>query len=417
MSAPKQVVDGGGPAGVFGPAGRAVAGGPAAAAEAERVAEALAWLEGQRPALEALLAQLVLEGSFTKDPAGVARVVARLEPALAEAGVATERLESERFGPHLAFRGPAVGGAPVFLIGHTDTVFPPGTFGGFAVEGDEARGPGCFDMKGGLVVLVAGLAAARRAGLLDRVPVAGLLVSDEEVGSPDSQPHLRRLAAGARAALCFESGRAGDLIVTRRKGTASVRVVSHGVAAHAGNAHAQGRNAIWALARFVDLAQRLTDAPRGVTVSVGTIRGGTTKNTVPDMAECEVDLRFLTAADGAALEGALQRAAAEAAREVEGTSLTVERTGWREPLERTELSAALAAAYGACQREVGLGSGEAELAGGGSDACTTGAIGVPSIDGLGPRGQGYHTHLETVDLGSLVPKAQAFVRWMAGLAG
>ncbi len=415
MSGPKQAVDGGGPAASDRTGGAPA--GEAAATSAERLAEAIGWLEGQRPALEAFLAQLVLEGSFTKDPAGVARVVARLEPALAEAGVTTERLESERFGPHLAFRGPAAGGAPVFLIGHTDTVFPPGTFGGFEVEGDEARGPGCFDMKGGLVVLVAGLSAARRAGLLERVPVAGLLVSDEEVGSPDSQPHLRRLAAGARAALCFESGRVGDLIVTRRKGTASVRVVAHGVAAHAGNAHAQGRNAIWALARFVDLAQRLTDAPRGVTVSVGTIRGGTTKNTVPDKAECEVDLRFLTAGDGAALEAALQRAAAEAAREVEGTSLTVERTGWREPLERTEPSAALAASYGACQRAAGLGSGEAELAGGGSDACTTGAIGVPSIDGLGPSGRGYHTHLETVELGSLVPKAQAFVRWLAGQAG
>ncbi|MBK9516058.1 MAG: M20/M25/M40 family metallo-hydrolase [Anaeromyxobacter sp.] len=365
--------------------------------------------------MEALLRELVLTGSSTRDPSGVARVVARLEVALAEAGLATERLDGGPFGPHLAFRGPAATAvpAPIFLIGHTDTVFPPGTFEGFEVAGDEACGPGAFDMKGGLVVLVAGLAAARRAGLLDRVPLAGLLVSDEEVGSPDSQPHLRRLATGARAALCFESGRAGDLVVTRRKGTASVRVTAHGVAAHAGNAHEQGRNAIWALSRFVDLAQRLTDRPRGVTVSVGTFRGGTTKNTVPDRAECEVDLRFLTAADGAALEAALLAAAGAAAREVEGTSLEVARTGWRDPLARTPASAALAAAYGACQRESGLGSGEADLAGGGSDACTTGALGVPSIDGLGPRGRDYHTRQETVDLSSLVPKAQAFVRWLA----
>ncbi len=379
------------------------------------VDEALGWLASQRPAAEAQLRVLVEAGSFTQDRAGVARVADLVAPALASAGLEVERLPGERLGPHLAFRGPAPG-APVFLVGHLDTVFPPGTFEGFRVEGEVARGPGVFDMKGGVVVMLLGLAAARRAGLLDRVPVAGMLVGDEEVGSPDSQPHLRRLASGARAALCFESGREGDLIVTRRKGTASVRVTARGVAAHAGNAHDQGKNAIWALSRFVDLAQRLTAPARAVTVNVGTIRGGTTKNTVPDHAECEVDLRFLTGADGARLEAALATAAAAAAASVEGTRLEVSRTSWRDPLERTEASAALAAAYAACQRRCGLSGGEADLVGGGSDACTTGALGVPSIDGLGPRGRAFHTHDEAVELASIVPKAQAFLRYLATLA-
>lgn len=374
--------------------------------------EALAWLGAQRPAAEALLRALVEAGSHSQDRAGVGRVAGLLAPALEAAGVAVERIPGERLGPHLAFRGPAAG-APVFLVGHLDTVFPPGSFEGFRVEGDTGFGPGCFDMKGGLVVLALGLAAARRAGLLARVAVAGMLVGDEEVGSPDSQPHLRRLAAGARAALCFESGRAGDVLVTARKGTASVRATARGVAAHAGNAHEQGRNAIWALARFVDAAQGLTDYRRGVTVSVGTIRGGTSKNTVPDLAECDVDLRFLAGGDGARLEAALAEVAARAA--VAGTSVTVERLSWRDPLERTEASAALAAAYGACQRACGLGSGEAPLVGGGSDACTTGAMGIPSIDGLGPRGRGFHTREEQVDLASVLPKAQAFVRYLATL--
>ncbi len=382
------------------------------ATDQPRLDEGLAWLAAQRPAAEALLRDLVEAGSFTQDRAGVARVADLLTPALADAGLAVERLPGVALGPHLAFRGPAPG-APVFLVGHLDTVFPPGTFEGFRVEGDLGRGPGCFDMKGGLVVLALGLQAARRAGLLARVPVAGLLVGDEEVGSPDSQPHLRRLAAGARAALCFESGRAGDVLVTARKGTASVKVTARGAAAHAGNAHEQGRNAIWALARFVDAAQRLTDYPRGVTVSVGTIRGGTSKNTVPDHAECEVDLRFLTGADGARLEAALAAAAAAAA--VEGTALTVARQSWRDPLERTEASAALAAAYGACQRACGLGTGEAPLVGGGSDACTTGAMGIPSIDGLGPRGKGFHTREEQVELGTILPKAEALVRYLASI--
>jgi glutamate carboxypeptidase len=379
-----------------------------------RLEDALAWLTAQRGEAERFLAALVQQPSFTGVPADVGRVVDLLAPRLADLGLQPERIASDRFGPHLAFRGPAAG-APVFLVGHTDTVFPPGTFDGFRVQGDQAVGPGAFDMKGGLVVLLLGLAAARRAGLLERLPVAGLLVSDEEVGSPDSQPHLRRLAAGARAALCFESGRAGDVLVTRRRGTAGLRVVAHGVAAHAGNDYQKGRNAIWALACFVDRAQRLADPTRGVTVNVGTIRGGTTKNTVPERAECEVDLRFPTAEAGGRLEEALRGAAAEAV--LEGTRLEVARTAWRDPLERTEASAALASTYGACQRASGLGDGEADVVGGGSDACTTGAMGIPSIDGLGPRGRGFHTTSETVDLASIPPKAEAFLRYLGTLAG
>ncbi len=377
------------------------------------VSQSLAWLDLQRGALEGLVAELVRLDSHTGDASGVERVVELLEPVLGELGLVTERIAAPPFGPHLAFRGPCPG-APVFLVGHTDTVFPPGSFSGWRVEGDHGHGPGAFDMKGGLAVMLFGLAAAHRAGLLDRVPLAGLLVSDEEVGSPSSQPHLRRLAAGARAALVFESGRAGDLLVTRRKGTAAVRVVGHGVAAHAGNEHEKGRNAIWALARFVDGAQRLTEQERGVTVSVGTIRGGSSKNTVPEWAECEVDLRFLSDADGERVVEALRAACVAAA--IEGTRLELERTSWRSPLTRTPAAAALAEAYGACQRQSGLGAGEAPLAGGGSDACTTGAMGIPSIDGLGPRGAGFHTSEERVELGSLVPKAQAFLRYLAGVA-
>jgi glutamate carboxypeptidase len=383
--------------------------------------DALAWLAGERGAMEDLLRLLVERNSFTGNAGGVAWVVAALETALrrpagvpgiaaAPGPIACERIESARFGPHLFFRN-AVPGPPVFLVGHADTVFPPGTFEGFRREGDRGIGPGAFDMKGGLVVLRFGLAAAARAGLLDRVPVAGMIVADEEVGSPESQPLLGERARGAACALVFESGRPGDLIVTRRKGVASLRAEAHGIAAHAGNEPEKGRSAIWSLARFVDRAQALSDPARGLSVNVGTFRGGTSKNTVPERAECDLDLRFETVEAGRALEAALQAASAEAA--LPGTRIVISRVATRAPLERSAASPAHAAEYGACQRESGLGAGEAPLAGGGSDACTTSAAGVPSIDGLGPRGAGYHTSAEEVDLASLVPKAQALLRFLA----
>jgi len=383
--------------------------------------DALAWLAAERSAMEDLLRVLVERNSFTGNAAGVTWVVGALDAALRrldESGgssstsgpLSCEWIESPRFGPHLFFRN-AVPGAPVFLVGHADTVFPPGTFEGFRREGDRATGPGAFDMKGGLVVVRFALAAAARAGLLERVPVAGLIVSDEEVGSPESQPLLGERARGASCALVFESGRPGDLVVTRRKGVASLRAEAHGIAAHAGNEPETGKSAIWSLARFVDRAQALSDPARGTSVNVGTIRGGTSKNTVPEHAECEVDLRFESVAARDALEAALEAAARDAA--LPGTRIALSRGARRAPLERSVASAALAAEYGACQRECGLGAGEAPLAGGGSDACTTAAAGVPSIDGLGPRGAGYHTSREEVDLGSLVPKAQALLRFLA----
>jgi glutamate carboxypeptidase len=377
---------------------------------AGRFDDALSWLTAQRGAMEALLERLVAVNSFTENRAGVQAVANLVAGQLRTLGIAVEVRPSARFGPHLLFTGPA-NGAPVFLLGHTDTVFAPGTFEGFRRDGSRAVGPGVFDMKGGIVVMLFGLVAGKRAGLLERVPVKGILVADEEVGSPESQPLIRAHATGALCALGFESGRPGDLLVTCRKGVGSLHAEARGLAAHAGNEHEKGKNAIWSIARFIDRAQALTDYARGRTVSVGLVSGGTTKNTVPAEARCEVDLRFETVDDGRALAEAVEAISADAA--VPGTTLEIARGAWRDPLERTQASSALAKEYGDCQRESGLGQGESPLVGGGSDACTTGAAGIPSIDGLGPRGKGFHTTGEEVDLSTLVPKAAAFLRFLA----
>ncbi len=386
--------------------------GPLEVCEVEPSLEkAVSWLSAQRPAMEAMLRRLVDQNSFTRNPAGVNAVASMVEGELRSSGVAVDRIPGGAFGDHLSFAGPAPGPF-TFLIGHCDTVFPPGTFEGYRVEGERALGPGVLDMKGGLVVGIFALRALREAGLLDRVAVRGIFVADEEVGSPASQPVTVAKVRGAVAALGLESGRGGDLIVTRRKGIASLDARAHGVAAHAGGDHEKGKNAVWALSRFVDRVQGLTDYSRGVTVSVGRFEGGTTRNTVPAGARCEVDVRFLVPADGDEVLARIAAAAREAA--VEGTRIELTRPGNRPALVRTEASAALAAEYGERQREAGLGAGEAPLSGGGSDASVTGAAGVPSIDGLGPRGAGFHTHDEYIELGSLVPKAEALVRFLHG---
>jgi glutamate carboxypeptidase len=385
---------------------------------AKAAEDAARWLEGKTLALERALAPLVEVNSFTDNTEGGRQVGRILREQWRLPGLTAEVVNSNRYADHLVFR---TTGDPRFhsiaLLGHLDTVFPPGKFEGYRVDGELRRGPGTLDMKGGLVVIGAALRAlAETVGLEALPPLRIVVVSDEEVGSPEGQGVIRSACAGSTAALVFESGRAQDAIITRRKGTGAVEAVAQGRAAHAGNHHAEGANAIWAVARFVDRVQQLTDYPRGITVNVGKVSGGQGKNTVPDHAEAHVDLRFCTRADGEALVERFHEAARQAAESVHGTHLLLSGGISREPLERSVASAALMEAYAACAREVGLGATEAALIGGGSDASTTSSMGIPSIDGLGPRGKGFHTVEEHIEVATLVPKAQALARFLASRA-
>jgi glutamate carboxypeptidase len=360
--------------------------------------------------------------SFTENLDGVNRVGRLLQEAFHLPSLDCEVIGGgDKFGDHYVWRSKAAqlpGAKPIVLVGHHDTVFPPGHFEGWKETGDgRAVGPGALDMKGGLAIIRTALAALEEVGALAELPVAVVCVSDEEVGSPSSMKHLQAVARHAQCALVFESGRAGDAIITRRRGVGAMTCAFHGKAAHAGNNHKDGVNAIWAAAKFVDAVQALTDYARGMTVNVGIVKGGTSKNTVPEACEASLDLRYETVGDAEALVAKVRAAAEAAAAGVPGARVEVSGGARRLPLERTPASAALKDEYGACARAAGLGDGEAPLLGGGSDANTVAPLGVPAIDGLGPRGAGFHTTHEYVELGSFVPKAQAVVRFLLGRRG
>jgi glutamate carboxypeptidase len=370
------------------------------------------WLAHQLPAMDAALAALVEVNSFTRNPEGGRRVGQLLIELFRMPGLEVEVVESRRYAPHLLFRSAGkAGSAPVALLGHLDTVFPPGVFEGYRVDGARRLGPGVFDMKSGLVVMAWALKAVAQAGGLARLPpLRVVVVSDEEEGSPESASLTRRVIAGSQACLVFEPGRPNDAIVTQRSGTGAVRALATGKAAHAGNAYWDGANAIWALARFVDRAQRLALKDTGVTVNVGTISGGTSRNTVPASAEAMLDVRAQTAVTFDAVLTGLEDAARELG--VPGAHVSLERVAMREPMERTPESVALCASYAACARRHGLGGDEAPRQGGGSDGNTAAAIGIPTIDGLGPRGGGYHTSEEWLEVDTLVPRAAALAEWL-----
>jgi glutamate carboxypeptidase len=381
-------------------------------------ADAAAWLAEQAKGMEHALAELVEINSFTENVEGGRKVASMLEELYAIDGLASKRVTSTKFADHLVVSSAwtTTDQAPIALVGHLDTVFPPGTFEGWKRDGDLARGPGVLDMKGGLVVVAWALKALATSGALRELPGLRLvIVADEEVGSPEGQKVIADAIQGARGALVFEAGRKNDLVITRRKGTGAVTVIAHGKAAHAGNAHKEGANALWAIAKLVDRAQGLTDYARGITVNVGKVTGGTSKNTVPDRAEALIDLRFETRADGEGLVSALRTIAAECAASVQGTRIEIEGGIARLPLERTDASVRLMESYGEAAVLAGLGKGEASLIGGGSDASTAHAMGIAAIDGLGPRGIGFHTKDEQIEIRTLVQKAQALARFLASL--
>lgn len=377
------------------------------------LASALSALSARDGEILTLTEQMVRVNSYTNNIAGVNLVGGHLRDALSGTGLLLEVTPGKATGDHLTFSTPAAANAPaILLIGHHDTVFPPGTFERFEVDGDVARGPGVLDMKGGLSIVAVVLRALSDANLLERMPLRFISVGDEEVGSPSSRPVLEALAAKARAGLVFEAGRMGDAIITARRGSGNATVLSHGKAAHAGNALSSGRNAIWALAKFIDSVQPLTDEARGLSVNVGLVSGGSARNTVPAEARCELDLRFSDAAGEQDLTRSLYEAAKRAAESIEGTRLDTQIEITRRPWSPSEENLALCDRYAQSQREAGLFAERAPRMGGGSDANTVAAVGLPAIDGLGPRGSGFHTHDEHISIASLHLKAEALLRFL-----
>jgi len=340
-----------------------------------------------------LLRELVEIESPTYSP-GVRAVAARIGLELESLGVSVTIHE----GAHLVAELPGAG-EPLLLLGHADTVWPVGTLDSmpFRVDGDRAYGPGVYDMKACLVVL---LEAIRLAGA-ERRALRVFVTADEEMGSPTGRAWIEQAADGVAAALVVEPPGPDGNLKTARKGLGRFRLTVKGRPAHAGTHRAEGASAIEELAHQVLALHDLNDEERGVSVNVGVVEGGTSESVVAAEAEAKVDVRIVRAADREPVERALEglRPATP------GTSLEIG-GGWtRPPLEPTAGSAALFAQARQHGLELGLDLKESS-SGGGSDGNIVGALGVPVLDGLGAEGGGAHAPDEHVVVSSLPVRAQ-----------
>jgi glutamate carboxypeptidase len=293
-------------------------------------------------------------------------------------------------GTHVRWSG---GGTPrVLVLGHHDTVFPKGTLATrpFQVADGRATGPGVFDMLGGLVQAVHGLAA-----LDDLSGVEILVTADEEVGSGTSRALIEELAQECGAVLVFEGAAEGGGLKTGRKGCGTFRVSIEGRAAHAGLEPAAGVNALVEAAHQVLAIAALSRSEVGTTVTPTVAAAGTSDNVVPAEAMVLVDVRVESVAEKERVEAAF----AALAPYLPGAQVKVQGTVGRPPMPES----AAAELFAMAQRlQPGI---EGKAVGGGSDGNFTAALGVPTLDGLGAVGGGAHADHEYLVVDAMVERA------------
>jgi len=352
------------------------------------------YLAAHRDQMLALLEALVRAESPTDVPEAQANVQAALTRLLEALGFRVQFLPGEgESGGHLYARPQArPPGRPVqLLVGHCDTVWPRGTLQEmpFEVEGEKVRGPGVFDMKGGLVQMLFALAALRAVSSEPSVVPVVFINSDEERGSPTSQRHLVRLARCAHRAFVLEPALGLDgKIKTARKGAGRFTVRIEGKSAHAGLDPESGSSAILELSHVVQALHALNDPDAGVSVNVGTIDGGTRPNVVADAGMAEVDVRIETHEQARRVEDAIRGLEASTA----GTSLHIEGGIGRPPMTPGPAARRLwaQAQQAAAQLDLHLDAGRS---GGVSDGNLISQH-TPTLDGLGPVGDGAHARHE-----------------------
>lgn len=359
-------------------------------------------------------------GSY--DAVGVNLVAQWVTERLKRQGINSERIVSESIaggrydgtpiGDSVVgrLRGDNASGARILLMAHMDTVFEPGEpqRRPFSVAGQIARGPGVCDDKAGLLTGLYALAVLAELDYRDFAEIVLHCSPDEEIGSPASRQVIETLADGVDAAICLECARANGDLVSARKGIADLQIQIRGRAAHAGIEPEKGINAAVEAAHLILALQELNGRWPTVTCNVGLLRGGSRPNIVCDLVELEVDLRCANTTGFAAAYAQIERLCQQPT--VPGIEVQLRRTAEHVPWERNAGTADLVSKASRVGESVGVIVQEAAT-GGAADANTTAALGVPTIDGLGPVGGDDHAPTEWLDLSTITSR----VALLAGL--
>jgi glutamate carboxypeptidase len=360
-----------------------------------------------RTAMLAALEHLVVAESPSFDKARCDACADRVtELFLQRTGASAVRHQRHDRGDHLEIRigdGPE----PIMLLCHHDTVWPEATLARlpFRVDGDRVTGPGSYDMKAGIVEAAFALEAAK-----PKRPVIVLSTSDEEIGSASSRALIEETARHAVAVLVLEPAASGGAIKTARKGIADFILEVDGRAAHAGVEPEKGISAIEEMAHQVLALKALSDPTNGTTINVGVVVAGTRPNVVAAHARAEIDVRFTRASEAERVVRAIN----DLQPKLAGARLRVSGGVDRPPMERSAGTVRLAQLAQRLAAEVGFQLAETST-GGGSDGNFTAAIGIPTLDGLGPDGGGAHADSEHLLIRSWVDRTELLRRLIEAL--
>ncbi|MGQ7243536.1 M20/M25/M40 family metallo-hydrolase [Salinicola sp. V024] len=348
--------------------------------------------------------------SPTFDVDAVNRMMTLAAEDLLELGAEVERIPGPTgLGDCLkaSFPHPASEEGGILIMAHLDTVHPVGTLETlpFRHEGGRCYGPGICDMKGGTFAALHAVAALRKAGVDTALPIHVLLTCDEEIGSPGTRELIEREAAKHHYILVPEPARAGNGVVTGRYAIARFDLLAHGRPSHAGAALADGHSAIREMVARIPEIESMTGDD--CTFSVGVVQGGQWVNCVSTSCRGEALSMAKRQAD---LDRGIERMLALNQRDADGVGFEVKLGVVRPVWEADEATLSLYAQARLIANALQMPLPHAS-SGGGSDGNFTGAMGLPTLDGLGVRGAGIHTLNEHIEINSLVDRA----RLMAGL--
>ena len=363
----------------------------------------LAYFQNRQTEILDSIRHVVEIESPSRDVAGSVAVVDWFERQTREisADFQIERIAAEDYGEHLIIRAFPSNKKSVLLLGHTDTVYPKGSFQNnpTRIEDGKLYGCGVFDMKANCVLMLEILRSLTELKLQPPNPLTILLSCDEEIGSPTGRELVEREAVNSEYCLVCEPSASGR-VKTGRKGTGNYTLKAHGIPAHAGLEPERGASAILEIARQIEKLHSFNDFQTGTTVTVGTVAGGTTANVVPAEAVCQIDVRFASMSEAEKIESRIRNLKSCDER----VRLEISGEINRPPLERTENVVALYEKARRVGAGFGYDLGETQV-GGASDGNFIGALGVPVLDGLGVSGDGAHTFEEYIFVGDIAKRA------------
>lgn len=373
---------------------------------------AFKYIDSKKDEIVALWEELVNTESGSYYIEGVDTVANKVKKELDAAGAKTRLVEYEKAGNSIIAEFESSTDKPsVIFMGHMDTVFPEGEVAKrpFTIKDGKAYGPGVLDMKGGVVAAIFAAKALQEAGFKDRT-LKLMFAGDEEIAhqNSDAAEMFMREAKGCLAAFNCETAFIDNSIVVGRKGTATFKVVVHGVAAHAGNNPKGGRSAILEMAHKIIDIQNLTNWEEQYTFNVGTIKGGVVFNAVPDYCEVGVDVRYVDPAIVPELKAMVEKTLAKTYVEGTTTELVDFKVGIQ-AMQTTDGVKSLFDLLVKVSEENGFATPTPVKSGGGSDSAYTVIAGVPTLCSMGVKGANNHSKEEYAVVDSIFERAKLLV--------